>query len=1042
VVTAYHLAGASFPAFLPGTADGVTTAARFNSPSGITRDGYGNLYVTDAGSHRVRRVTPMGDVQTIAGSTIGGAHNDLGTSAQFSTPRGLAADAFGTLFVADEGNSSIRLVTPYQTSTPTNGFVTIFPFNGPTNSPLMGAAPVSFSRGLTNSVFGLEHAGADSRDSFVGIATSAETGTNGVLTNFLYVAGSAQFSTNSGAGLHLLDRMFISKLDTAGRPQWTRGHMPAASVAAITNGGPGLTRDIVSLPIGFGGAGYAAPPVATILDPLNPDPTKRAIALTVTLTAGVVTGVTPPTPLPLAGPFVAPRVYVEPPVSANVPANAVAAVNGTNVVAVGYTNVSSLPLTTNNRPFLMCLEATNGTLRWATNSTNSGHFNSVAAYGDRLIGVGAGYFAGNTLQSSNLLEMWSITGGTQMLSFVTNIGGCTSWLSSVVAIESLDRAYAVGSLLDSNKQVHAVLAEIDLQTLQFVSLTTCNITNYNFGGIQSTNYGKSITTDGVDLYVAVEGPGEGEPNDRQSAVFRYRAKNFYQPEESLNVFVGDRTWATNVYYTNIAGVPTNTFQTNRAWRLEIADTRVGGTNAAFPTNGTVVSWSLNFSYAAPGTAALAVTPGSTNQAVLLSATPKVFRVQVPSAAGTATNLVTASGPVRVTFHPFHAPVDGTPDTKVMFSGASLGSFVASTNPASLARLRPGSDYYIAVTPLAAQGNTTVEVSVNFDRSSLPATVTSLASGTPVNALAVANGPMATYSFVVPANASGASFEIASATGDVDLYLRRSNATDSLPSPTAYDYLSANPATGVEQIFLVTNTAAAGSLTPGTWFLGVRNADNAPVSYTVRATAATSTPYSMVTVANGEVLGGVSSPGNAPNTMFRLNVPTAQKSLLFELRGLTGPGDLIVRRNAFPLTTRFDAANALPDAQSELVAVRTNGTLPSVVGDWYFGVLNPGTRNIAYTVMARQPTNGVLLGSSPLQILPPPSAGQLPGGSGFGFDLNVVPGETYQVQYATNAAATNWLVLTNIVAPPGGVINFLHSGALTNRNLYYRIQIVP
>ena len=92
-------------------------------------------------------------------------------------------------------------------------------------------------------------------------------------------------------------------------------------------------------------------------------------------------------------------------------------------------------------------------------------------------------------------------------------------------------------------------------------------------------------------------------------------------------------------------------------------------------------------------------------------------------------------------------------------------------------------------------------------------------------------------------------------------------------------------------------------------------------------------------------------------------------------------------------------------------------------------------------MARQPTNGVLLGTSPIQIQHLPDRSAL-SGAGFTFDLDVVPGEKYQVQYLTNLASTNWIVLTNIVAPPGGLINFLHSGALTNRNLYYRIQVVP
>lgn len=186
---------------------------------------------------------------------------------------------------------------------------------------------------------------------------------------------------------------------------------------------------------------------------------------------------------------------------------------------------------------------------------------------------------------------------------------------------------------------------------------------------------------------------------------------------------------------------------------------------------------------------------------------------------------------------------------------------------------------------------------------------------------------------------------------------------------------------------------------------------------------------------------MTSPGNAPNTLFHLPVSVAHKGLLFELNGLTGPGDLIVRRSVAPLATSYDAGGFRVGRRSEVVAVRTNAGLPSVVGDWYFGVLNPGNTHISYTVIARQPSNGVLLGSSPIQIVRPP-AGLLPGGQGFGFDLEVVPGEKYQVQYSTNLGSANWLVLTNLVASPEGVVNFLHSGALSNRNLYYRIQVVP
>ena len=178
----------------------------------------------------------------------------------------------------------------------------------------------------------------------------------------------------------------------------------------------------------------------------------------------------------------------------------------------------------------------------------------------------------------------------------------TSSLSQVIAIDSLDRAYAVGSAINSDKTVDAVLVEIDLTALALasnpiVSVVTNNITNFNsFVVGQSTNYGKAITTDGVDLYVAVEGPGYDTSvsvSDRQAAVFRYRAKNFYLAEESLNAFIGERSWGTNMFWTtNALGAPTNYVVTNHAWRLQIADTRAGGTNGTAQ----VVAWNLNLPY--------------------------------------------------------------------------------------------------------------------------------------------------------------------------------------------------------------------------------------------------------------------------------------------------------------------------------------------------------------------------------------------------------------------------------------------------------------
>ncbi|MDR1850346.1 MAG: immunity 26 domain-containing protein, partial [Zoogloeaceae bacterium] len=93
-------------------ADGQGSAARFNAPSGIAIDAAGNLYVTDEDNCRIRKVTPDGEVSTIAGSDWRGFADGEGSAARFYKPCGITADAAGNLYVVDLYNNRIRKVTP------------------------------------------------------------------------------------------------------------------------------------------------------------------------------------------------------------------------------------------------------------------------------------------------------------------------------------------------------------------------------------------------------------------------------------------------------------------------------------------------------------------------------------------------------------------------------------------------------------------------------------------------------------------------------------------------------------------------------------------------------------------------------------------------------------------------------------------------------------------------------------------------------------------------------------------------------------------
>jgi len=91
---------------------GPATQAKLNLPSDVAVDVFGNVYVADSGNNRVRKIDGSGVITTVAGTGDSSFSGDNGSplSAALNHPWGLAADANGTLYIADDLNNRVRVI--------------------------------------------------------------------------------------------------------------------------------------------------------------------------------------------------------------------------------------------------------------------------------------------------------------------------------------------------------------------------------------------------------------------------------------------------------------------------------------------------------------------------------------------------------------------------------------------------------------------------------------------------------------------------------------------------------------------------------------------------------------------------------------------------------------------------------------------------------------------------------------------------------------------------------------------------------------------
>ena len=172
---------------------GQATAARLKSPRGVAVDAYGNIYIADTDNRRIRVVTKStGVITTVAGNGLYGFSGDGGqaTSALISWPQSIAVDAYGNIYISDTENNRIRVVTK------STGFITTVAGNGLKGFSGDGGQATSAAIAQPQSI-------AVDADGNIYIADTENSRIRKVMTNtgvITTVAGNGQYGTAGDRG--------------------------------------------------------------------------------------------------------------------------------------------------------------------------------------------------------------------------------------------------------------------------------------------------------------------------------------------------------------------------------------------------------------------------------------------------------------------------------------------------------------------------------------------------------------------------------------------------------------------------------------------------------------------------------------------------------------------------------------------------------------------------------------------------------------------------------------------------------------------------
>ena len=240
----------TFAGSTAGYMDGPGLTAQFSIPSDTVFDSTGNAYLVDRSNRCVRKITPQGIVSTLAGSTVSGAADGVGMAASFTDPVSAAIDSGNNLYVSDYGAKKIRRITTTGSAPGTvTTLTTSAPLSGPTGCVFDSAGTIYVMDYAANKIMKLTLSGTTyTATVLAGSGAVGSADGTGAAATFNAAYGIAIHPTTgnlyvSGASEHKIRMITPSGIVTTVAGTGAPGYVDAQGVSAAFNTPFGLVFD-------------------------------------------------------------------------------------------------------------------------------------------------------------------------------------------------------------------------------------------------------------------------------------------------------------------------------------------------------------------------------------------------------------------------------------------------------------------------------------------------------------------------------------------------------------------------------------------------------------------------------------------------------------------------------------------------------------------------------------------------------------------------------------------------------------------------------